>query len=150
MFRNKKHKKAIHFDIDEVLLKKHYPYHDQKHGSNNYKNVYKMIGRILCKEGFEHRQYSGYISKEPITDAKLTYVVRKLAGELPWLKGCFQRLDAENVPEEFDLKDVFDDAAQKKLEKVPLVEKIEQAKKVIQQVVVNIKKQVSKGNEMRR
>ena len=146
----KKHIKAIHFDIDETLLKKCYPYHDQTHSSNNYKNVYKMIGRILCKEGFEHRQYSGYISKEPITDYKLTKVVKKLAGELPWLKGCFQRLDAENVPEQFDLKDVFDDAARKKLEKVTLVEKIEQAKKVIQQVVVNIKKQVSKENGIKR
>lgn len=147
-----KHIKAIHFDIDEIKLKAAYPYQNENHGPKSYVNAYGMIKRELAKEGFVHRQYSGYISKEPISDYKVTRTIRRLANQLPWLKGCFQKLDAENVPEQFDLREYFDDAAEKELKRRSLNKSIQQTlkntKKAVQNVVINIQKRISKGKGM--
>ena len=50
-------KKALNFDLSDVLLRKYYP-------SKNYKKAWSDIKYFLIKGGFRHRQYSGYVSKK--------------------------------------------------------------------------------------
>ena len=48
-------RKAINFDLSTNELKKHF---------NNTAEAYNKIKEFMLKNGFEHRQYSGYVSKE--------------------------------------------------------------------------------------
>ena len=50
-------KKALNFDLNDALLKKYYP-------SKSYKNGRTDIKKFLVQNGFNHRQYSGYVSKK--------------------------------------------------------------------------------------
>lgn len=97
------HRKAIHFDLDTSELKKIF----QTNNPFVYLKAYKAIGRFLKSKGFEHRQWSGYVSKEPMTDLAVTKIVRKLNKSLPWLKQCVQKFDVTNIGETFDLMFVF-------------------------------------------
>ncbi|MGN0456480.1 MAG: VapD family protein [Acutalibacteraceae bacterium] len=105
-------RKAINFDLLTSELKKIYK-------SNNpfvYMKGYKEIGRFLVAKGFEHRQWSGYISKEPISHLKATQIVKELNKKLPWLKKCVRRFDVTNIGEPFDLMYVFNGKVMTKLQ----------------------------------
>lgn len=65
--------------------------------------------------GFEHRQYSGYVSREPISEFSVISVTEKLNQKFKWLKDCIQKYDVTEIGETYDLKYIFDDA--KKQEK---------------------------------
>lgn len=49
-------RKALNFDLDTKKMKE----------LNLYPKGYKLLGSSLKKHGFEHRQGSGYISKEKL------------------------------------------------------------------------------------
>ena len=148
---SKKHRKAIHFDLDEIKLKAAYPYHDENHNPNNYKNTYGMIERELYKLGFDHRQYSGYISRKALTDMEMSIVIKKLAQKFYWLKGCFQRLDTENVSKNHDYVGYFDEAAEMEQQRRNMSETVQntvqKTKDIVQQVVIHIQNKFSKGHE---
>ena len=65
--------------------------------------------------GFEHRQYSGYVSREPISEFSAISVTEKLNQKFKWLKDCIQKYDVTEIGATYDLKYIFDDA--KKQEK---------------------------------
>lgn len=69
------------------------------------------------KNGFEHRQYSGYISKEPISEFSAIKLTEKLNKKFKWLKDCIQKYDVTEIGETYDLKYVFDDAKKQEKEK---------------------------------
>ncbi|EAK1781969.1 virulence associated protein D, partial [Campylobacter upsaliensis] len=50
-----RHKKCINFDLDTKELLKYFPKGTRK--------PYALIKEFFEKQGFDHRQYSGYISK---------------------------------------------------------------------------------------
>lgn len=135
--------KTIHFDIDEKALKDAYPYKDKNHSQDNYKNTYRMIAKVLYDEGFERRQYSGYISSKPITNMEATRVIRKIAEKFPWLNGCFQRLDIENVPRRMDMKDIFNDAVKRKQQEI-------HRNPIIKKKAKGIKRKITKNKSMER
>lgn len=54
---DKKYYKAVNFDLDTNKLKEHF-----EHRSG----VYSKIKNFMIKNGFEHRQYSGYKSLKPL------------------------------------------------------------------------------------
>ncbi len=97
-------RKAIHFDLDTDSLKKIF------HSNNPfvYLKGYKQIGDFLKKNGFTHRQWSGYISKDPLTPVQVTAIVKGLNKTLPWLKKCVRKFDVTNVGDTFDLMYIFD------------------------------------------
>ena len=104
---NKKNsKKAINFDLDTKELLKHF---------KNTHQAYSSIKKFMEENGFEHRQYSGYVSKGNISNAFVTMLTEKLNEKFHWLKDCVQKYDVTEIGETYDLKYVFD--AAKKLEK---------------------------------
>mgnify|MGYP006922439092 CR=1 FL=1 len=54
--RKKETKRAINFDLDTKELLKHF---------KNTHQAYSAIKVFMEDNGFEHRQYSGYVSREP-------------------------------------------------------------------------------------
>lgn len=99
----KKYKRAINFDLDTKKLKKFY--------SNNllgYRKAYKDIKKFMESNGFEHRQWSGYISKENLSNYELAFIVAKLSNEFPWLKKCVNKFDVTNIAAQYDLTDIID------------------------------------------
>lgn len=51
--------------------------------------------------GFEHSQYSGYMSKEPIRLTTVIRLLEEMEHELPWLEGCWKECDVTEVGESF-------------------------------------------------
>ena len=97
-------RKAVNFDLDTNALKKVFK-------SNNpfvYLKGYKQIGDFLKMNGFTHRQWSGYVSKKPLTPVQITTIVKGLNKALPWLKRCVKKFDVTNIGDTFDLMFVFD------------------------------------------
>ena len=101
-------KKAINFDLDTKELLKHF---------KNTHQTYSAIKVFMEDNGFEHRQYSGYVSTGYISDASVTILTEKLNDKFKWLKDCVQKYDITEIGETYDLKYIFDEAKQKEKEK---------------------------------
>lgn len=95
-----RHYKSINFDLNTKKLIECYP-------SQHYRKAYRDIKNLLNKNGFEHRQWSGYRSKEKITTVELMSTVEQLYTSFPWFEKCINRLDATNIGKDFDLKAIF-------------------------------------------
>lgn len=107
-------RKAINFDLNTESLKKIFK-------SNNpfvYMSAYRKIGRFLKNNDFEHRQWSGYVSKQPLTPIQVTAIVKGLNKTLPWLCQCVKKFDVTDIGEQHDLMYIF-----QKTEKAKLQEK---------------------------
>ena len=78
-------KKALNFDLNDSLLRKYYP-------SKNYKKGWSDLKKYFINNGFKHRQYSGYVSKYPISMAEVVQVIKKLSSNYTWLKYCVKNL----------------------------------------------------------
>jgi len=87
-------RKSLNFDLDTKKLKEYY--------SNNYPNAYNDIKKFLLKNGFEHTQGSGYISKKEMSNAKLVIVIEELGDSLSWLKDCCKTLHYSDVKPVYD------------------------------------------------
>ena len=94
---NEKHIKCINFDLDTKQLLKIFP--------NGTREPYALIKKFFEDRGFEHRQYSGYISKELLNNYDITAIVRELGQNFTWLKNCIQEFDVSNVINEVSVKD---------------------------------------------
>ena len=100
-------KKAINFDLYDALLKKYYP-------SKNYKKGWTDISKFLNQNSFKHRQYSGYVSSNPISMTDVIQLIRNMSNYLSWLKYCVKEFDVTIVSDEYSMKsyiqpvDVFD------------------------------------------
>ena len=101
-------KKAINFDLDTKELLKHF---------KNTHQAYSSIKIFMEENGFEHRQYSGYISSEPMSTHYITDITEKLNKKFKWLKDCIQKYDVTEIGETYDLKYIFDDAKKQEKEK---------------------------------
>ncbi len=101
---NKKEiKRAINFDLDTKELLKHF---------KNTHKAYSDIKSFMKKNGFEHRQYSGYISNNPISVSEILVLTNTLNKQFKWLKDCVQKYDVTEIGETYDLKYIFDNAKQ--------------------------------------
>ncbi|MFQ6791644.1 MAG: hypothetical protein ACLRT4_02545 [Thomasclavelia sp.] len=63
-----KSRKAINFDLNDNLLKRNYP-------SKSYRNAWRDIKGYLVKNGFNHRQYSGYVSQDCIEMSEVAHII---------------------------------------------------------------------------
>lgn len=89
-------RKSINFDLSTEALKKHYP-------SKHYRNGYGDIKKFLLNNGFKHRQWSGYVSVQDITNAEINKIIAEMTKELPWIKKCVNRFDVTNVGKPYDI-----------------------------------------------
>ena len=92
-----KHIKCINFDLDTKQLLKIFP--------NGTREPYTLIKKFFEDRGFEHRQYSGYISKEPLSKYQIHGVIEELAKTFTWLRTCMQEFDISNAPDKISVKD---------------------------------------------
>lgn len=88
----KKYIKYINFDLSTEELRKHF--------GNNTAKAYELIKDFFLNKGFEHRQYSSYISKKPIDDYDFSQILELFARKHIWLKDCLQGFDILNVENE--------------------------------------------------
>lgn len=93
MAENKR--RFIAFDLDTNALKQYY--------NADYKKAYNDIGKFFLKNGFKHRQWSGYVSEKPMSDSTVMAIITNLKNTFPWLKMCTRRFDVAEVGKLFDL-----------------------------------------------
>lgn len=93
-----KSRKALNFDLDNHLLKKHYP-------SKNYKMGWRDIQVYLKKNGFLHRQYSGYVSNDYMEMNEVIQIITEMSLSFIWLKKCVKEFDVTIVGGEYSLID---------------------------------------------
>ena len=86
--------RAINFDLSEDLLKKYY--------KKNFEDAWTVIKKYLEGHGFTHRQYSGYISKNPMSDIELDAAMIKFGKALPWVGYCASRFDITEIGQSFN------------------------------------------------
>lgn len=97
--KEKKSIKAINFDLDTKALKTYY--------EKSRRNAYNEIGKFLKENGFYHRQWSGYVSLEKMTDMQMAKLNEKMWDKLPWLKDCARKFDVTDVGKRFDLIQMY-------------------------------------------
>ena len=95
MEKNEWTRKAIYFDLIEEEVKKIF-------GERNTSAAYRKIKRFMIAHGFEHRQYSGYISNDVMVEYEIEIVLRNLCMEHPWICLCTQKIDVMEIQEEYD------------------------------------------------
>lgn len=102
MPKETKRRYAINFDLKISNLEKHY-------SKTNPKGAYKEIARYMAKNGFSHRQWSGYISDKTMTRTELVDFTKALHKQFPWLINCEENLDATVITSIFDIKQMIID-----------------------------------------
>lgn len=93
-------RKAINFDLDTRALKEFYP-------GKDYRAAYGEIKAFMESNGFEHRQWSGYVSIEPLTKNELNEAIKTMAHQFPWLSQCVNRFDVTNISKTYDMIDMI-------------------------------------------
>lgn len=88
-----KQRKAINFDLSTSELRKIFGYFGTA-------MAYGLIKTFMLEHGFEHRQYSGYISKEPMSFVAATSKIKKLSIAYPWLHKVVKSMDITSVLED--------------------------------------------------
>ncbi len=80
--------KAINFDLDTNKLY-------ELTGSKT--DGYRQIKDFLEKSGFQHRQWSGYISIEQVTYAEIRALLVRMSTKFDWLATAARQIDATKV-----------------------------------------------------
>ena len=93
-------RKMINFDLDTNALKQFYK-------AGDWHKAYYDIGSFLQKEGFEHRQGSGYITKDNISYAEVQVIVADMSSKFSWLNKCVNKFDVTNIGRTFDITGVI-------------------------------------------
>ncbi len=92
----KKYFRAINFDLKLEFLRVHF-------SSSDPKQAYKLIKRFLLANGFTHRQWSGYKSKNKLSDQEVIFLVDTMFQIFPWLSLCATRFDVTNIGKTYDV-----------------------------------------------
>lgn len=84
-----KRKKAINFDLSTSELRKIFGYCGTA-------MAYGLIKKFMLEHEFEHRQYSGYISKNPMSFIQVEDIIKKMSIEYSWLHKVVEKMDEIN------------------------------------------------------
>lgn len=139
---DKKCLKAINFDLDTKALQKHYP-------SSNWRKAYDDIKVFLFENGFEHRQGSGYVSKNKLHNTELSLKIEALSIAMPWLSKCVKQFDVTNVGKQYSMLETIIDAVQEMdIDSVELSNKSEYIAKLedIEQIADKIAAAINNGD----
>ena len=98
-------RKAINFDID---TKKY-----EECTSKLAPTAYKYIRNFMQKNGFEHRQGSGYVSKDNLSTSDVVFLSNKMSLTFPWLKYCIKKIDVTNIGKQYSLIDTISKSSDK-------------------------------------
>jgi|GEM_PF-273041 len=122
-------RKSINFDFsqrvpctrDTKKLKEYYL-------NKNYTEAYNDIKKFLIKNGFEHRQGSGYISKDDMTKLKIAIIIEELNNNYSWLYECCKTFYYSDIGQEYDALLSIKEDKSKTLEADKTQEKISKPK----------------------
>ena len=89
-------RKAINFDLDTTRMR----------DIGLYPNGYYFLQKSFEKVGFSHRQGSGYISKEFLTESDVYLIVEGIVKEQSWLTECVKKIDVTDIGRQHDLTEV--------------------------------------------
>ena len=95
-----KRRYAINIDLTIEQLRQFY-------SKERPKGAYGKISSFMKKNGFSHRQWSGYISDKTMTKSELIDFTMKLHQIFPWLINCEGSMDATVITSIFDLKQMI-------------------------------------------
>lgn len=95
-------RKALNFDLD---TKKY-----EEVTGKSAPTAYGKIRRFLRKNEFEHRQGSGYVSKDSLNDGKTFAIIQNMSMELEWLRSCVKQIDVTNIGKQHSLIDAISKA----------------------------------------
>ena len=98
---NKLYRKAINFDLSVSELKTNY--------DKSPRNAWREIRAFLESNGFTHRQWSGYLSDDFLSDIQVVRILSQLWEKCPWLSVCATRFDVTNVGDMFNALTVFNE-----------------------------------------
>lgn len=93
-------RKSIHFDLDTKKIEKICGSEDAK---KMISATYYAIGKFLQPHGFEHRQGSGYTSKNGISFSEVSTLAKNMADKIPLFAECVKVIDVTSVGKTFDL-----------------------------------------------
>lgn len=108
-----------------------------------------MIKKFFEDRGFIHRQYSGYISKEPLDNFGIFAIMEELGQNFTWLRNCIQEFDVSNVINEVSVKDqIINSAIQQERQKRQ--ERLKKAKQINQNLIKQNKPTTPKPKSRKR
>ncbi len=93
---NDKKYRAINFDLKISKLRQFY-------SDTNPKGAYGELATFFADNDFEHRQYSGYRSQQPLSDMEVFAVFDKLFCCYPWLGKCAEVIDVTTIESVYDI-----------------------------------------------
>lgn len=96
----RKHRKALNFDLDTHRLKQYYP-------GANYRQSYDDLRRFFRSHHFSHRQGSGYISEIKLSTADIYDLMDELIQQFSWLGDCVNKIDVTNIGRQHDLTELL-------------------------------------------
>lgn len=80
---------VLNFDLDTKRLKEYYP--------KSRRSAYLEIQRFLESNGFEHRQWSGYVSSERRDVQEVCFLLKLFGKDHPWMEYCTNQFDVSEV-----------------------------------------------------
>ncbi|EAJ0412376.1 VapD family protein [Campylobacter helveticus] len=101
-------RKAINFDLSTNKLKKYF---------SDTREAYGSIKNFMLKNGFEHRQYSGYTSIKPMSDKQINLLIKRLTKKCAWIGSCIKEFDVTDIGEQYSLKDTIQSLCTQELNK---------------------------------
>lgn len=101
-------RKQITFDLGENKLKMYYPKPSFTINPRYHKKAWSDIAKFMKAVGFEHRQYSVYISRESKTDAEIGNLVIYMVRKMPWLNECLNAIDVTNIGKQHSLMNIVE------------------------------------------
>ena len=107
-------RKFINFDLDTNLMKTY-------NLSRYY--VYSNIKTFMEKNNFEHVQYSGYESKEPLIDFKVIDLIEKMRFDLPWISPLIKDIVITEIKQQHRYNYLFDEEKDKSIEILNVISK---------------------------
>ena len=119
-------RKQVTFDLNQALLKEHYPKKRPTLNPQYYKHAYDEIKRYMLKNGFEWIQQSVYVSKEPMSVPQIVGFMMQMAEKMPWLHVCANDIVATDViSKKYKLKPYMERAVSGRQKDLELVSKSE-------------------------
>lgn len=94
-------RKSLHFDLDSAKLIE--ACSNSENNISTRENAYHQISKFLTDNGFEHRQGSGYTTREGVSIAAVERTVGRMVDKFPWFSDCVKKIDVSYVGKTFDL-----------------------------------------------
>jgi virulence-associated protein VapD len=90
--------KAINFDLDTARLVEVF-------GERGRRQAYAQLQRFFVRNGFEHRQWSGYVSIAKRTYLEMYTLIDGLLARHSWLSHCTNHFDVTDFMAQSDALD---------------------------------------------